>query len=233
MRLQKYLASCGVASRRRAEALIAQGQVTLNGQTGTRRGVRVAPGDEVAVAGQVVRPEAQKRYILYHKPAGEVTTAHDPQGRPAVLDHFRDFPVRLYPVGRLDFDSEGLLILTNDGDLTQRLTHPSHQVKKSYIARVSNHLGQDQLRQLRQGVLLDNRRTAPAQVRLLREDPFSCDVLITFHVWRFRQFRRMVEAVGHEVVRLKRVQYDGLVLGDLPRGQWRELSAREVALLDG
>lgn len=231
MRLQKYLASCGVASRRKAEELIIEGRVTINGEAVTMMGSLVQPGDVVAVDGQIVSPEEDKRYILYYKPVGEVTTVSDPQGRPTVLDHFRDYPVRLFPVGRLDFDSEGLLILTNDGDLTQRLTHPSFEVEKRYIARVSNQLGEEQLRRLRGGVLIDDSLTAPAKVRVLREDPFSTDILITIHEGRNRQIRRMVEAVGHEVVRLKRVQYGGLALGDLERGQWRELNPEEVALL--
>lgn len=231
MRLQKYLSSCGIASRRRAEEMIAAGLVQVNGQTVREMGVQVTEGDTVTVEGEAVRPEAEKRYVLYYKPVGEVTTASDPEGRPTVLDHFRDFPVRLYPVGRLDFDSEGLLILTNDGELTQRLTHPSHEVEKRYIARVSNQVGDGELHLLRAGVVLQGRRTAPAKVSVLRRDPFSTDLLITVHEGRNRQIRRMVEAIGHEVVRLKRVQYGGVTLGDLERGQWRELTGEEVRSL--
>ena len=139
MRLQKYLAECGVASRRHAEDMITQGLVQINGITVREMGLKVEEGDEVRVRGDIVTPQAEKRYVLYYKPIGEVTTSSDPEGRPTVLDRFRDFPVRLYPVGRLDFDSEGLLLLTNDGDLTARLTHPSGEVNKSYIARVSLH----------------------------------------------------------------------------------------------
>ena len=231
MRLQKYLASCGVASRRRAEEMIAQGLVTVNGVTVQEMGIQVEESDEVAVEGRVVKPEGDKRYILYYKPVGEVTTVSDPEGRPTVLDHFRDYPVRLYPVGRLDFDSEGLLILTNDGEMTQRLTHPSHEVEKRYIARVSNELGANELHQLRSGVFLDGQKTAPAKVSVLRKDSFSTDILISVHEGRNRQIRRMVEAVGHEVVRLKRVQYGSLALGNLERGQWRELTPQEVEAL--
>ena len=231
MRLQKYLASCGVASRRKAEEMIAQGLVSVNGQVVREMGVLVAPGDEVMVEGRRVVPEEEKRYILYYKPVGEVTTVSDPRGRPTVMDHFRDYPVRVYQDGRLDFDSEGLLILTNDGELTQRLTHPSHEVEKRYIARVSNQLSEESLYRLRNGVMIDDRKTAPAKVSVLRKDPFSTDILISIHEGRNRQIRRMVEAVGHEVVRLKRVQYGKLTLGDLERGQWRELTMDEVALL--
>ena len=231
MRLQKYLASCGVASRRRAEEMIAQGLVTVNGVIVQEMGIQVEESDEVAVEGRVVKPEGDKRYILYYKPVGEVTTVSDPEGRPTVLDHFRDYPVRLYPVGRLDFDSEGLLILTNDGEMTQRLTHPSHEVEKRYIARVSNELGANELHQLRSGVFLDGQKTAPAKVSVLRKDAFSTDILISVHDGRNRQIRRMVEAVGHEVVRLKRVQYGSLALGNMERGQWRELTLQEVEAL--
>ena len=153
MRLQKYMAECGVASRRKAEEMIAAGQVTVNGVTVTEMGTQVEEGDQVLVNGQRIRPETEKKYVLYHKPAGEVTTVSDPEGRPCVLDHFRDYPVRLYPVGRLDYDSEGLLLLTNDGTLTERLLHPSHQVDKTYLVRVTGKVPLDTVRLLRQGVL--------------------------------------------------------------------------------
>ncbi len=231
MRLQKYMAECGVASRRKAEEMIAAGLVQLNGVTVTEMGVQMEEGDEVRVAGQIIRPEQEKRYILYHKPAGEVTTVHDPEGRACVLDHFRDAPVRLYPVGRLDYDSEGLLLLTNDGALTERLLHPSHQVDKTYLARVSGEVSMDEVRQLRQGVLLDDHKTSPAKVRVLKTEAFATQVLVTIHEGRNRQVRRMFEAVGHQVLQLRRVQFGPLELGDLKRGQWRELTAEEVRRL--
>lgn len=231
MRLQKYLAACGVASRRQAEEFIAQGLVQVNGQTITEMGVRVAPGDKVTFRGKAVRPEEEKRYILYYKPIGEVTTVSDPEGRPTVMDHFKDFPVRLYPVGRLDFDSEGLLLLTNDGDLTRRLTHPSFEVDKRYIARVSNRVSEEGLRMLRGGVVIDGRKTAPAKVSVLRQDAFSTDILITIHEGRNRQIRKMVEAIGHQVVRLKRVQYGPVTLGNMKRGEWRDLTEAELKAL--
>ena len=231
MRLQKYLAACGVASRRQAEEFIAQGLVQVNGQTITEMGVRVAPGDKVTFRGKAVRPEEEKRYILYYKPIGEVTTVSDPEGRPTAMDHFKDFPVRLCPVGRLDFDSEGLLLLTNDGDLTRRLTHPSFEVDKRYIARVSNRVSEEGLRMLRGGVVIDGRKTAPAKVSMLRQDTFSTDILITIHEGRNRQIRKMVEAIGHQVVRLKRVQYGPVTLGNMKRGEWRDLTEGELKAL--
>ena len=229
MRLQKYLAECGVASRRHAEDMITQGLVQINGITVREMGLKVEEGDEVRVRGEVVTPQAEKRYVLYYKPIGEVTTSSDPEGRPTVLDRFRDFPVRLYPVGRLDFDSEGLLLLTNDGDLTARLTHPSGEVNKSYIARVSLQLTDEELNRLRFGIMIDGRKTAKAGAKILKQEALFTDVLITIHEGRNRQIRRMVEALGHQVIRLKRVKYGPVELGALARGEWRELSAQEVS----
>lgn len=229
MRLQKYLAECGVASRRHAEDMITQGLVQINGITVREMGLKVEEGDEVRVRGDIVTPQAEKRYVLYYKPIGEVTTSSDPEGRPTVLDRFRDFPVRLYPVGRLDFDSEGLLLLTNDGDLTARLTHPSGEVNKSYIARVSLQLTDEELNRLRFGVMIDGRKTAKAGAKILKQESLFTDVLITIHEGRNRQIRRMVEALGHQVIRLKRVKYGPIELGTLARGEWRDLSAQEVS----
>ncbi len=233
MRLQKYLALCGVASRRRAEEMIAGGLVCVNGQTVREMGTQVEDGDTVEVGGRRVSPEGRKHYVLYYKPIGEVVTVTDPQGRPTVLDHFRDYPARLFPVGRLDFDSEGLLILTNDGELTNRLTHPSHEVEKRYIARFSNQVTEEGIHALRGGVMIEGKKTAPAKVAVLRRDPFSTDLLISIHEGRNRQIRRMAEAIGHSVVRLKRVQYGSITLEGLERGQWRELTPEEVESLRG
>ena len=231
MRLQKYMAECGVASRRKAEEMIAQGRVTVNGVRITEMGTQVEEGDEVLVDGQVIRPETEKRYVMYHKPAGEVTTVSDPEGRKCVLDHFRDYPVRLYPVGRLDYDSEGLLLLTNDGTLTERMLHPSHQVDKTYLARVEGSVTMDEVRRLRSGILLDDHKTAPAKVRVIKLEAYATVVLVTIHEGRNRQVRRMFEDTGHRVLQLRRVRFGPLDLGELPRGQWRELTAEEVRAL--
>lgn len=231
MRLQKYLASCGVASRRAAERLIAEGHVSVDGYTVTEMGTQVQEGQAVLVDGRPVAPEARKVYIIYHKPAGEVTTASDPEGRSTVLDKFRDFPVRLYPVGRLDYDSEGLLLLTNDGDLTEHMLHPSREVEKVYLARVSNQVTQQEARRLECGVMVDGRKTARAKVRLLDVKPLYTDMLVTIHEGRNRQVRKMVEQVGHQVVLLRRVRFGPLKLGELPRGMWRELTGEELAQL--
>ena len=232
MRLQKYLAMCGVASRRHAEQMIADGLVQVNGQTITEMGVQVEEGDVVCVRGERVTPEEQKRYILYHKPMGEVTTVSDDRGRETVMDHFRDFPVRLFPIGRLDYDSEGLLLLTNDGDLAARLTHPSHEVDKTYLARITAHLTPEELRQLRAGVVLDDGfRTSPARVRVIREETFASAVLVTIHEGHNRQVRRMMEAVGHKVLLLRRVRFGPIDLRGVERGCWRDLTADEVSAL--
>ena len=231
MRLQKYMAECGVASRRRAEEMILEGKVTVNGVLIDQMGVQVQEGDEVRVEGRLIRPEGEKRYVMYHKPAGEVTTVSDPEGRAAVLDHFRDYPVRLYPVGRLDYDSEGLLLLTNDGALTERMLHPSHLVEKTYLARVTGQVSPEALCRLRGGVMLDDHKTAPAKARIVKEETFATVVLVTIHEGRNRQVRRMFEELGHKVLQLRRVRFGPLELGDLPRGKWRELTAEEVRRL--
>ncbi len=232
MRLQKYLALSGVASRRASEKLIAEGHVAVNGQVITEMGVQVdETADRVTVDGAPVALEEEKHYIAYYKPIGEVTTVTDPEGRATVMDKFRDYPVRLYPVGRLDYDSEGLLLLTNDGDMMQRLLHPSHEVEKVYLAKVSNQVTEEELRRLRAGVSLDGRMTSPANVRLVRREAFASVVLVSIHEGRNRQVRRMFEAVGHQVVALKRVGFGPIRLLDLPRGQWRRLNEVEVRRL--
>ena len=231
MRLQKYLAQCGVASRRHAEEMILDGLVSVNGQVITQMGVQVEEGDEVRVKGEIVLPEAVKKYVLYHKPIGEVTTVSDPEGRPTVMQHFTDYPVRLYPVGRLDFDSEGLLLLTNDGDLADKMMHPSNEVDKTYLARVTGNVTLESIRELRMGVMLDDHKTSPARARIIKEETFATVVLVTIHEGRNRQVRRRFEAVGHRVLMLRRVKFGPLELGNLKRGQWRELTDAEVNAL--
>lgn len=231
MRLQKYLAQCGVASRRAAEKLIADGHISVDGAVVTEMGVQVEIGQDIRVDGRLVTPEPEKRYIMYHKPAGEVTTVSDPEGRATVLDKFQDLPVRLYPVGRLDYDSEGLLLLTNDGDLTERMLHPSGEVEKVYLARVSNQVTPEEARRLEMGVMVDGRRTARARVKLLGVKPLYTDMLVTIHEGRNRQVRKMVEQIGHQVVLLRRIRFGPLRLGDLPRGMWRDLTEEELRQL--
>ena len=231
MRLQKYLASCGVASRRASEKLIADGRVSVDGAVVTEMGTQVEEGQRVCVDGKPVTPEAEKHYLMYHKPAGEVTTAFDPEGRTTVLDRFKDYPVRLYPVGRLDYDSEGLLLLTNDGDLTERMLHPSREVEKVYLARVSNVVTPEEARRLERGVMVDGRMTSRAKAKILSQQNLFTDMLITIHEGRNRQVRKMVEQIGHQVVLLRRIRFGPLKLGELPRGMWRPLSESELEQL--
>ena len=232
MRLQKYLASCGIASRRNAEIMITDGRIAVNGMTVTELGTQVDEmTDVVTVDGEIVRPEEEKYYIAYNKPVGEISSVRDPEGRATVLDRFRDFPVRLFPVGRLDYDSEGLLLLTNDGALMNRLLHPSFEIPKSYLTRVSNAVTDEEIRTLRRGVMIDGRMTSPAEVRLIRHDTFSTELLITIHEGRNRQVRKMIAAIGRQVVRLKRVRFGPVLLGDLPSGMWRNLTDEEIAKL--
>ena len=233
MRLQKYMAMCGVAARRKCEEIIGAGRVSVNGQIITEMGTQVEEGDEVRVDGVLIRPEEEKRYVLYHKPAGEVTTVSDEKGRETVMDRFRDFPVRLYPVGRLDYDSEGLLLLTNDGELAQRLTHPSCEVDKVYLARVTGNPSNEAIDRLRRGVYMegDQRKTYPADVRVVRDESLFSDIVVTIHEGRNRQVRRMFDAVGHKVLLLRRIRFGAVELGSLRRGEWRELTQEEIDAL--
>lgn len=232
MRLQKYLAICGVASRRTAEKMILEGRVSVNGAPVTVMGYQVdEETDRVTVDGAPVSVQEQKYYIAYNKPLGEVTTVSDPEGRATVMDKFRDFPARLYPVGRLDYDSEGLLLLTNDGDMMNHVLHPSREVSKVYWTKVSNQVTDEEIRQLRHGVLIDGKMTSPASVRLIRRETFDSVLLISIHEGRNRQVRKMVAAVGHQVVSLRRVGFGPVSLGDLPTGRWRPLTEEEIRRL--
>ena len=238
-RLQKYLARAGVASRRHAETLMRAGRVRVNGQVATEPGSKILPGvDEVSVDGRPVALSTSKVYVALHKPAGVVTTASDPQGRQTVVDLLPDKlrSQRLFPVGRLDLDSEGLLLLTNDGDFALRLTHPRYEQEKEYHALVQRRPSPAALELLRRGLLLpgETRPTAPAQARLLRPGENQTTWLaVTLREGRKRQVRRMLEAVGHPVLRLVRVRVGPLKLGDLQPGRWRFLTAEEVARLVG
>ena len=232
IRLQKYMALCGVSSRRAAEKMIAEGRVSVNGDVVTEMGTKVDEyADEVRVDGEVITPEAEKHYLAYNKPVGEVTTISDPEGRATVMDRFEGYPVRLFPVGRLDYDSDGLLLLTNDGELMNRLLHPSREIDKAYLAKVSNNLTEEDLVRLARGVIVNGKMTSPAKVRLIRRDTFSTTILVTIHEGRNRQVRKMVEAVGHQVVSLRRVGFGPILLGDLPSGCWRRLTDEEVRKL--
>lgn len=228
VRLNRYLAQAGVASRRAADRLIAEGRVTVDGRV-AGPGEQVAAGADVRVDGAAVAPEPVVHLVM-HKPIGYVTTARDPQGRPTVLD-LVDRPERVVPVGRLDRDTSGLLILTNDGELAQLLAHPSHGVPKTYRALVRGLPGPAAVRRLERGVELDDGRTAPAEARVLRTRSGGAELELVLKEGRNRQVRRMCAAVGHPVLELERIAYGPLRLGRLAVGGVRELSAREVAAL--
>jgi 23S rRNA pseudouridine2605 synthase len=228
MRLNAYLARAGVASRRRADELIGAGRVRVNGEVGQLNTV-VGSRDVVEVDGRSVERQPV-RYVLLHKPAGVLTTARDPQGRPTVVD-LVSVDARVVPVGRLDADTTGALVLTNDGPLAHRLAHPRYGVPKVYEAVVEGSPRPEELRTLRDGVDLEDGRTAPANVRVLGHDAGSTTLRLTLHEGRKHQVKRMCSAVGHPVMRLHRSAYAGLDLEGLEPGDWRELAADEVATL--
>ncbi len=225
MRLAKFLAHGGVASRRLAERIVAAGRVSVGGEVVTDPARDVGEGDDVRVDGSPVGAEAREVWAV-NKPAGVVSTAREPGARPAVVD-LVDSPARLYPVGRLDTDSTGLLLLTNDGELANRLTHPRYEVAKAYCAELRHPPEDAELERLRRGVELDDGPTAPAEVRRTGER----EVEIVLREGRNRQVRRMLAAVGNEVTALRRVRFASLPLGDLPEGASRRLSEDEVARL--
>ena len=237
-RLQKVLSQAGIASRRAAEKLIAEGRVSVNGVTVREMGTRADPSaDDIRVDGRRLKGPERIRYILLNKPAGYVTTRSDPQRRPTVIDLLRGVREYVYPVGRLDYDTEGLLLLTNDGDLAAKLTHPRHGVERTYEARVAGTPGTAALERLRTGIPLDGRRTQPADVELLSRRSHVSDrardalLRITIREGRNRQVRRMCEAVGHPVKALMRTRIGSLADRQLKPGQWRELRAEEVRAL--
>lgn len=233
IRLQKFLAAGGLASRRKCEELIAEGRVSVNGAVVTEMGVRVQSGDAVAVDGKPVAPAEQKAYIAFYKPPFVVTTASDPEGRKTALDYFKDFELRVYPVGRLDFETEGLLLLTNDGNWANRVTHPSFNLEKEYLVKVNSPLEDAQIRVLEAGVMLEGRRTWPAKVLNVRRGGMVTQLNVVIHEGRNRQVRRMLESVGKEAVYLKRVRVGNVLLGDLKPGQWRHLTEEEIKGLGG
>lgn len=232
-RLQKFMAEAGVASRRACEELIRQGRVTVNGETASL-GRSVEPEqDRVELDGKPVQKEQRRTVILLYKPRGVVSTSSDPEGRCTVQDYFREIPERLYNVGRLDLNSEGLLLMTNDGALANRLTHPRYGVEKTYYAVCDGRLTASEAARLTNGVELEDGMTAPARVDAVRTTQRGdTSFLITIHEGRNRQIRRMLEAVGHRTLRLKRERFGPLSLGTLAPGEWRKLSDEEIKKLE-
>ena len=228
-RLQKFLAQAGVASRRSAEKMIAEGRVKVNGKVVREQGVKVdGTRDKVEVDGRKVKAEEEYVYVMLHKPHGCVTTVSDPQGRPTVMDLVQSVPVRVYPVGRLDFETTGLLLMTNDGEFAYRMTHPKFAIAKVYEAYVMGTPAEETLDKLRNGVKLEDGMTKPAKVKVLRRENRRTLIEVRITEGRKRQVRRMFQAIGHPVIDLKRVQVEALALGKLREGEYRYLSMEEL-----
>jgi len=230
LRLSKYLSRAGVASRRKAEELIRAGMVEVNGEVAYLPQTRVNPGDIVEVSGRPVLPPSRYLYILLHKPRGYVTTMHDPGGRPAVGDILPNLPVRVYPVGRLDKDVSGVLLFTNDGELAYRLAHPSYEVPKTYRVEVAGLPAHTVLQHLRRGVILEEGKTAPAQIRKVKMINSGGNALldVTLHQGWKRQVKRMFQAVGHPVRKMQRIRFAFLEVEGLAPGSYRYLHKIEI-----
>ena len=232
VRLQKYLAEAGIASRRKAEELILAGKVQVNGKTVTELGTKVDDKvDAVFYNGKRIINSEPMVYIMLYKPEGFVTTVKDQFDRPTVMDLIKKVKERVVPVGRLDYDTSGLLLLTNDGDLTYKLTHPKHNIEKTYIAKVYGTPTEDDVRKFRYGVTIDGRKTEPAKLEIIEENGKFSVCRITITEGRNRQVRKMCEAIKHPVASLKRVSTGELTLGELKKGQYRHLTEKEVKYL--
>jgi len=231
-RLQKLISQAGITSRRAAEELILAGRVSVNGIIVTELGSKADPAvDNITVDNKPVKPVSSHLYVLLNKPVGYMTTMDDPGGRQLVTDLLKDIKERVYPVGRLDYNTEGLLLLTNDGDWANKLMHPRHEIDKEYQVRIRGKVHQSQLDQLAHGVMIDDKITAPATVQLIKDGEQNDWISITIHEGRNRQVRRMCEAVSLSVVRLRRVRYGAVWMGDLKIGQYRLLTDSEVQSL--
>ena len=227
-RLQKVLAEMGLASRRQAEEMIRQGRVTVNGRA-ARIGEKVDPShDHIKVDGRRVALPSEKVYLLLHKPKSTVTTLEDPEGRPTVLSLVKERGVRLFPVGRLDYDAEGFLLLTNDGDLAHRLSHPSFRIPRTYSVKVKGKPSAEEIRRLSRGISLEDGPTAACRITALRETRENAWMEMTLHEGRNRQVKRMWERMGYPVLKLKRISFAGLALGNLQPGEYRALRPKEL-----
>jgi pseudouridine synthase len=231
-RLQKILSQAGITSRRKAEGLILQGRVSVNGKVVRELGTKAVLGrDEIRVDGKTIKPETERIVLVLFKPRRCVTTLHDPQGRPTVADFVNKFPMRLYPVGRLDYDAEGLLLLTNDGELAHRLQHPRYKVPKTYLVKVRGHPPEEAVARLQQGVNLEDGVTAPAELIVMEDDQKATWLSLTLREGRKHQVKRMCAAVGHPVLRLRRTKVGPIELDNLRPGEIRRLKSREVRSL--
>ncbi|MCS0654078.1 23S rRNA pseudouridine(2605) synthase RluB [Cytobacillus firmus] len=231
-RLQKVIAHAGVASRRKAEELMAEGRVRVNGKTVKELGVKVSPSDRIEVDGIPLEREEPVYFLLY-KPRGIISAVSDDKGRKVVTDFFEGIKQRIYPVGRLDYDTSGILILTNDGEFANLLMHPSNEIEKVYVAKLKGIPSKEKMKSLQRGIVLEDGKTAPAKTKLLSMDKKkqTAIVEISIHEGRNRQVRRMFEAIGHPVLKLKRERYGFLTLQGLSAGDARELTTHEVKQL--
>jgi 23S rRNA pseudouridine2605 synthase len=221
MRLQKYISQAGVASRRKAEELISQGRVSVNDSVVTEMGTTVADDDKIKVDGKLIKLAENKIYIVLNKPTGYVTTSKDQFGRPSVIDLIPEIKERVFPVGRLDYATSGLLILTNDGDYANKMMHPSKKVNKIYEARIKGVPSKVELERFENGLEIDGQKTLPASIKIIKNEGTSSIVTIKISQGRNRQIRKMCDLIGHPVTSLKRTGIGGLSLGNLPEGKWR------------
>jgi 23S rRNA pseudouridine2605 synthase len=227
-RLQKIIAEMGIASRRKAEEIIIEGRVTVNGKI-AEIGMKADPlCDHIKVDGKLLTKPEKKVYYVFNKPRGVMTSMSDPQGRPTVKEFFSGIKQRVFPVGRLDYDSEGLLLLTNDGDFAYAILHPSRKIPKTYIVKVKGVLENEQLEQLRKGIKIDGKLTAPAKVKKLKRVESNSWIEVTIREGRKRQIRKMCERVGHQVIRLMRIRINGLEMGPLEPGSYRKMTEEEI-----
>ena len=232
--MQKFLAKAGIASRRRSEELILNGDIKVNNIIITELGTKVDPErDTVMYKDKIVKQEEDKVYYMLNKPVGYVTTVKDEMGRKTVLDLLGPIPERVYPVGRLDCDTSGLLLLTNDGDLTYLITHPKHEIEKTYIATVRGIPSEVQLERFRQGLIIDNWKTAKAKISIINKTSNKATLSITIREGRNRQVRKMCAAIGTPVINLTRILVGPIELGSLEEGQYRKLTEKELAYLKG
>jgi pseudouridine synthase len=229
MRLEKFLAESGIMSRRTAKKCISDGRVTVNGECAQIPGTHIAPDtDEVKVDGKPIQEKPKLIYLMLNKPPGYLSTRHDERSRPTVMDLVCDIPERIYPVGRLDMDTEGLLLMTNDGAFAHKLTHPSHEIEKTYIAWVEGEPGREAVDRLRAGVMIQDGKTAPAKVVQIGSEKGCTQFRVVIHEGKKRQIRRMFGVIQHKVISLKRVQIGSLSLGTLPRGKYRLLTQTQA-----
>ncbi|MGL4362674.1 MAG: pseudouridine synthase [Cellulosilyticaceae bacterium] len=231
MRLQKYLAQAGVASRRKCEVYIQEGKITVNGEVVKELGTQVEDNDKITFNGKEVKIKTEYVYYVLHKPVGYITTVSDEKNRPTVMELLGTIKERVFPVGRLDYNTGGLLLMTNDGALTYALTHPKHDIPKTYIAKVKGHVNARSIDKLCQGVRIEDYITSPAKVKRISEGGTTTTISITIHEGRNRQVRKMCEAIGHDVLSLKRVAMGPIKLEDLKEGTYRQLTSEEYKYL--